>query len=519
MKDSGKLITAALILSVIALFSNFLFGREVIPMLNEDMKVWVGQQSQGARDWLSAEEMDIMVSLMQTQKAAESGEDYGEFVLAFGATENDVQAMNMSLYRRSNGTNEFMLKYPNGKCYSVATRQVLQLLTSDTLDNLLDYIEDAPTMTVTQGENSLTVHCVENGWQYKKIDNSIFMDGVLVKDPTRLIEVDDYTDLQLSFSTEPHSVRVSVSFPATGQTVFEGPATELEHFSPPFTGVYQMTVTARWSESGLQTYSGICVYQAEISLQKEAASHLSATELSAGELLTVTVTNPAAEETLRVVTEMGDAGAFVKVSEGTYQCLVAAKQPGTHTVTVRCAGYRLDYEVTVHPRAAKTPIERHYPLYESGEELHRFENLTRYFGGIATPERYWVGAFAAPMEGEPSVDFDGAFTEAPILTQGALWWNEKDDATVSAVNTGVVVYAGGTDLSGLTVVVDHGLGLYSWYFGLSELLVYQGEVVVTGDPIGVILPTEGEEQWTGLQMTLSGTVLDPLPLFEQSLLE
>ena len=123
------------------------------------------------------------------------------------------------------------------------------------------------------------------------------------------------------------------------------------------------------------------------------------------------------------------------------------------------------------------------------------------------------------MEGEPSVDFDGAFTEAPILTQGALWWNEKDDATVSAVNTGVVVYAGGTDLSGLTVVVDHGLGLYSWYFGLSELLVYQGEVVVTGDLIGAILPTEGEEQWTGLQMTLSGTVLDPLPLFEQSLLE
>ena len=57
------------------------------------------------------------------------------------------------------------------------------------------------------------------------------------------------------------------------------------------------------------------------------------------------------------------------------------------------------------------------------------------------------------------------------------------------------------------------------YDGLSELLVYQGEVVVTGDLIGAILPTEGEEQWTGLQMTLSGTVLDPLPLFEQSLLE
>lgn len=34
------------------------------------------------------------------------------------------------------------------------------------------------SMTVTEGSQSLTLHCIENGWQYKKIDNSIFMDGV-----------------------------------------------------------------------------------------------------------------------------------------------------------------------------------------------------------------------------------------------------------------------------------------------------------------------------------------------------
>ena len=40
------------------------------------------------------------------------------------------------------------MKYPNGSCYLLDTRSVLQLLTSDTLDDLFEYIEDAPTLSL-----------------------------------------------------------------------------------------------------------------------------------------------------------------------------------------------------------------------------------------------------------------------------------------------------------------------------------------------------------------------------------
>ena len=518
MKNSGKLIFAAIVLSFIALFSNFVFGREVIPMVKEDMKVWVGHQSQGARDWLSREEMEIMVSLMKTQKKAESGDGYEEFVLAFGATENDMQAMNMSLYRLTNGTNEFMMKYPDGSCYHVATRQVLQLLTSETLDNLLAYIEDAPTMTVTQGENSVTVHCVENGWQYKKIDNAIFMDGVIVKDPTKLVAVEDYTDLSLSFSTEPQSVRIKIELPATGQTVFEGTDAELAQFDPPYTGTYLMTVTARWNESGLQSYSGVCVYTAEIALKKATAGYLSAQEILPGELLVITVTNPELPETLRLVTDLA-AGTFTRVGEGTYQCLVAADEPGQYPITVRAAGYRDDFTVTVGQRPEKEPLSEGYALSKSGEELQSYENLRRYFGDIFTADRYWIGAFAPATELSADVEFDRTFANGPELVKGSLWWKHTDVAAVKAVNTGVVVYAGATDETGLTVVVDHGLGLYSWYYGLSDLMVSQGSVVITGDTIGIVSPQEDEPLWSGLQVLLGNTPVDPQVLMEKAIMK
>ena len=53
------------------------------------------------------------------------------FVLAFAAYQNGVEKLQPSLYRLTDGTNEFVMKYPNGSCHPLDTRSVLQLLTSE----------------------------------------------------------------------------------------------------------------------------------------------------------------------------------------------------------------------------------------------------------------------------------------------------------------------------------------------------------------------------------------------------
>jgi murein DD-endopeptidase MepM/ murein hydrolase activator NlpD len=55
---------------------------------------------------------------------------------------------------------------------------------------------------------------------------------------------------------------------------------------------------------------------------------------------------------------------------------------------------------------------------------------------------------------------------------------------VRASGRGRVVLAEDLYFSGNGVILDHGLGVYSGYFHLSEILVSEGEVVEAGDLIG-----------------------------------
>jgi murein DD-endopeptidase MepM/ murein hydrolase activator NlpD len=55
---------------------------------------------------------------------------------------------------------------------------------------------------------------------------------------------------------------------------------------------------------------------------------------------------------------------------------------------------------------------------------------------------------------------------------------------VRAANAGTVVLAAELYLSGNTVVIDHGLGLFTNYCHFSRILVKSGDAVRKGDPIG-----------------------------------
>ncbi|MCA9928773.1 MAG: M23 family metallopeptidase, partial [Anaerolineales bacterium] len=55
---------------------------------------------------------------------------------------------------------------------------------------------------------------------------------------------------------------------------------------------------------------------------------------------------------------------------------------------------------------------------------------------------------------------------------------------ILAPANGIVVYTGFLDLHGNTVVINHGVGVVSAYFHLSEFLVNEGDEVKAGTPIG-----------------------------------
>jgi len=132
-----------------------------------------------------------------------------------------------------------------------------------------------------------------------------------------------------------------------------------------------------------------------------------------------------------------------------------------------------------------------------------------------TPKRFWHGKFIKPVPGGVTSGFGvrrkingtymsvhhGVDFRAPLKTP------------VHAINSGKIVFLRQMVLSGLTIVIDHGMGLYSLYGHLSKARVKLKVRVEKGQVIGL---SGNTGRSTGphlhLGVTLCGISVDPLAL-------
>jgi len=106
-----------------------------------------------------------------------------------------------------------------------------------------------------------------------------------------------------------------------------------------------------------------------------------------------------------------------------------------------------------------------------------------------TPERLWTGAFRMPLDGE----FKGSnFGKRRVLNgkpgspHGGTDYPAPAGTPVHAAQAGRVVLAEELYFSGNTVVVDHGLGIYTFYCHFSEIDAKAGETVAAGTVLGKV---------------------------------
>ena len=88
---------------------------------------------------------------------------------------------------------------------------------------------------------------------------------------------------------------------------------------------------------------------------------------------------------------------------------------------------------------------------------------------------------------------------------------------IPAVNNGKVVFTGDLFYSGHTVIVDHGLGIFTLYGHLSDMAVKVGDGVQKGDIVGLSGNT-GRSTAPHLHwgVIIHGDDIDGLTLVEQS---
>lgn len=134
-----------------------------------------------------------------------------------------------------------------------------------------------------------------------------------------------------------------------------------------------------------------------------------------------------------------------------------------------------------------------------------------------TPDREWNGKFSAPVDA-PTSDVFGSqriFNGVAQREHQGLDYRVPTGTPVAAMNDGTILLARFLYFEGNCVVIDHGQGLLTLYFHLSEIKVKEGDPVKRGQEIGL---SGGTGRATGPHLHVAvrwqATYLDPARLLQ-----
>lgn len=131
----------------------------------------------------------------------------------------------------------------------------------------------------------------------------------------------------------------------------------------------------------------------------------------------------------------------------------------------------------------------------------------------STPKTLISSKFIVPLESKITSDFGGARVYNNMLKSyhGGTDFRAAVGTPIVAANDGEVVLAKDRFYSGMSVLIDHGHGIYTCYFHMSKFDVKEGEKVKKGDVLGLSGDSgrvSGPHLHFGIRV--SGKQVDPL---------
>jgi murein DD-endopeptidase MepM/ murein hydrolase activator NlpD len=243
-----------------------------------------------------------------------------------------------------------------------------------------------------------------------------------------------------------------------------------------------------------------------------------------GDLVVLTILTPTPAEAVRVRVFGRDLPS-IGINNSTVSVLVGidlAVAPGAYRVAIEAGATRTMFPLLVTTRKFATRTLNVDPAFvnppaSAVSRIQREAKELEQMWQTSTSPKLWEGAFVAPvpqpansafgtrtiLNGEPRSPHSGADFGSPTGTP------------VKAPNAGRVVLADSLYYTGNTVVIDHGLGLYSLFAHLSEIDVHVEDMVKTGEVIGAVGAT-GRVTGPHLHWSVrvNGARVDPVSLLE-----
>ena len=218
-----------------------------------------------------------------------------------------------------------------------------------------------------------------------------------------------------------------------------------------------------------------------------------------GELVVLTMTVPEPADGVRLHVFNRDIPLY-RVDLTTFRGLIGIDlgvRPGTYTASVEAKSgprqLRAIYPLKVLSRrfpvrALKVDPALVNPPAEMGARIVREAAELQQLWRQSSAERLWSGPFVPPVASTVASRFGArsVFNGQARSPHSGADFPSPTGAPIAAPNAGRVVLARELYFSGNTVILDHGLGLFSFLAHLSVIGVHEGDSVVTGQEIGKV---------------------------------
>jgi len=294
-------------------------------------------------------------------------------------------------------------------------------------------------------------------------------------------------------------------------------------------GNYEITVSCLWNEDNPSQYYGHVNYVFYMALESDPIISITSENTTPGEIVVVRADYLNDDESIMIHSDFDDV-AGIKLENGHAFGIIPTPCYATPDSYVLTVDLLKDDVVISQTELPYDIYEKEFPvalLYVTQSTASIMTN-----DNAAKDQVYFDQARANPVQ---TPLFDGPFiqpVEGRITTEYGVIRVTNDDYSntrrhygidianelgteVAATNRGLVTLSMELIVTGNTIVIDHGMGLFSLYFHLDELLVDQGSIVEKGDIIAKMGST-GYSTGSHLHFGIwyDGVYLNPWSFFE-----
>ena len=420
------------------------------------------------------------------------------------------------------------LFFENGSDFRKAdTRYFDAILNNPVFDTMYEH-NRPPVVSITLDGSTNSILPYNYEWQVKKVDQQFHPSKTdyLKGNKVYNFSINEKSNLGFDYESPPDSFHMDVYRGDVLTKSFESPENIANFLSED--GAYRCIMQLGWSKTDSRDYYGKATYEFELYADYPVGFEISGSEIDPGELLVIKATNIGTDEGLNIKTDIDFKPDGFQNGRTRVVLLPVSyyhKEDKTYDIQVSSGDCKQDFKVYVKPKEFTVQyltIDTQVAAATRNEKSSaQMQDKVYPLKPISDPVQYWEGAFIQPVEGGRVTPADFGkrryVNNAPTsYRHNGLDIGQDEGTPVKATNNGRVLLAEYLIETGNTIIIEHGYGLKSWYYHMSELKVKTGDMVKKGDVIGLVGSTGfSTAPHLHFSFTVNNVWINPITILEQ----